>query len=79
MREPSVKGAPYKLVVRGELDGRFAYLFDGMEMERVEGTTVFTGPVVDQAQLHGYLERIEELGLELISVEQTSARGRRAG
>jgi len=38
MREPSVKGAPYKLVVRGELDGRFAYLFDGMEMERVEGT-----------------------------------------
>jgi hypothetical protein len=61
----------YRLVVRGELDGRFAYLFNGMRMERVEGTTELTGSVSDQAQLHGFIDRIEELGLELVCVEQT--------
>ena len=64
------RGARYRIVVRGELDDRFAYLFNGMQMERVEGTTVLTGSVVDQAQLHGYIERFEELGLELLIVEQ---------
>jgi hypothetical protein len=72
MKEPPVRGAAYRLVVRGELDDRFAYLFNGMQMARVDGTTVLTGAVVDQAQLHGFIERFEELALELISVEQTS-------
>ena len=67
-----LKGATYRLVVRGELDARFAYLFNGMQMERAEGTTVISGEVIDQAQLHGYIERIEELGLELLAVEQMS-------
>jgi hypothetical protein len=68
--ERPVKSATYTLVVRGELDSRFAYLFDGMQMEQVEGATVLTGSVIDQAQLHGFIARIEELGLELLSVEQ---------
>ena len=34
------------------------------------GNDCLTGRVLDQAQLHGYIERIEELGLELVSVEQ---------
>jgi len=63
-------GATYRIVVRGEIDDRFAFLFNGMQMERVEGTTVLTGSVLDQAQLHGYIERVEELGLELLNVEQ---------
>jgi len=66
-------GATYRIVVRGELDSRFAYLFNGMRMECVEGTTVLTGSVLDQAQLHGYIERFEELGLELLNVEQMGA------
>ena len=65
-----MKGATYRIVVRGELDSRFAYLFNGMQMDQVEGTTTLTGEVIDQAQLHGYIERFEELGLELLSVEQ---------
>jgi hypothetical protein len=72
MESSAVKGVVYRLVVRGELDDRFAFLFNGLRMERVEGTTVLVGRVVDQAQLHGFIERIEELGLELVSVEQTS-------
>ena len=64
------KGANYRIVVRGELERRFVYLFDGMRFESVEGTTVLTGSVLDQAQLHGYIERLEELGLELLYLEQ---------
>jgi hypothetical protein len=63
-------GTAYRIVVRGELDDRFAYLFTGMEMQCADGTTVLTGSVVDQAQLHGLIERLEELALELVSVEQ---------
>jgi hypothetical protein len=69
--ESGPRGARYKLVVRGELDDRFAYLFNGMVMERESGTTVLCGRVIDQAQLHGFIERFQELGLELLAVEQT--------
>ena len=62
----------YQLIVRGELDQRFAYLFEPMRCERTAGTTVISGTVIDQAHLHGLLERIQELGLELLSVERTS-------
>jgi hypothetical protein len=72
MESGAAKGTDYTIVVRGELDPRFASLFNGMEMSCDEGKTVLTGRVIDQAQLHGYIERFEELGLELLSVEQTS-------
>ena len=63
-------GSHYRLIVRGELDPRYAYLFEPLRIERSGGTTVMEGTVVDQAQLHGFIERIEELGLEIVSVEQ---------
>ena len=66
----AVRDRRYRLVVRGELDDRFAYLFNGMDMEQTQGTTVLTGEVIDQAQLHGFIDRIEELGLDLLSLEQ---------
>ena len=55
MENGVMKGARYRLVARGELDERFAYLFSGMQMERVEGMTVLTGVVLYQAQLHGFI------------------------
>jgi hypothetical protein len=67
------RGTAYRIVVRGELDDRFAYLFNGMEMQRIDGTTILTGDIVDQAQLHGYIERLDELALQLLTVEQTGA------
>ena len=63
----------YRIVVRGELGDRFAPLLGGMSLERVAGTTVITGDVIDQAHLHGLIQQIEELGLELVSVTQASA------
>jgi hypothetical protein len=62
----------YQLVIRGELDERFGFLFERMQMKRTEGTTVLAGPVTDQAQLIGLIERISELGLELLSVQQVA-------
>lgn len=61
-------GHDYELVIRGEIGDRFALLFEGMSLERVPGRTVLTGRVLDQAHLHGLIERVQELGLELISV-----------
>ena len=58
----------YRLVLRGELGEPFGFLFEGMQMDRVAGTTVRNGRVVDQAHLHGIIQRTQELGLELISV-----------
>ena len=58
----------YELVLRGEIGDRFAMFFEDMNLERVEGRTLLTGDVRDQAQLLGVIERIQELGLELVSV-----------
>jgi hypothetical protein len=70
MKYEPVRDAPYQLVIRGELDERYGYLFEGMQIERSEGKTIFSGTVRDQAQLHGLIERVEELGLDLLSVQQ---------
>ena len=69
MKGESVQGATYQLAIRGELDERYGYLFEGMDMERTGGTTVLEGRIRDQAQLYGLIERIEDLGLELLSVQ----------
>ena len=62
----------YKLVVDGELSDRFSYLFEGMRFEQIKGTTVITGPVADQAQLFGLIDRVQEVGLVLLAVEQVA-------
>ncbi len=59
----------YRLVLRGELGGQFGFLFEGMTMDLVAGNTVLTGTVIDQTHLHGLLQRTQELGFELISIE----------
>ena len=54
--------------MRGELSRRYAVAFEGMEMETETGQTILTG-VIDQPHLHGIFERINSMGLELLSVE----------
>ena len=58
----------YHIVVRGELSQRYSNAFDGMTLVARDGMTTISGPVVDQSQLHGLLDRVGELGLELVSV-----------
>lgn len=59
----------YRIVVRSELGQRYAVAFEGMEMEMKEGVTVLTGEIIDQPHLHGILDRINGLGLQLLSVQ----------
>jgi hypothetical protein len=65
--------AMYRVVVGGELDGRYGCLFEGMQMTCGEGMTVLMGVVRDRAHLYGVIERVEELGLELLSVDRVGA------
>jgi hypothetical protein len=58
----------YRIVVRGELSQRYLPAFEGMTLATGDGQTAIIGPVIDQAHLHGLLNRVGDLGLELISV-----------
>jgi hypothetical protein len=69
MKPDSVQDATYRLVIRGELDERYHDLFEGMQIDRSEGKTILVGSIRDQAHLLGLIERAQELGLELLSVE----------
>jgi hypothetical protein len=63
------KSKLYRIVMRSELSERYAAAFQGMRMETRDGQTILTGEVKDQPHLFGILERINGLGLELLSVE----------
>jgi hypothetical protein len=59
----------YRIVVRSELSDRYAVAFEGMQMETKDGYTILTGEIIDQPHLHGILDRLNGLGLELLSVQ----------
>jgi hypothetical protein len=59
----------YAIRVAGQLDPRWSTWFDGLTVRREgDGTTVLIGVIADQAALHGLLQRVRDLGLQLISV-----------
>jgi hypothetical protein len=59
----------YQLRIKGHLDSRWTAWFEGLSITREEGgDTLLTGPVADQAALHGLLKKLRDLGLTLVSV-----------
>jgi hypothetical protein len=58
----------YRIVVGGELSQRYMPAFEGMTLVADDGQTAIVGPVTDQAHLHGLLNQVSDLGLELLSV-----------
>ena len=59
----------YEIRIKGHLDDRWAEWFEGLTITLEEdGDTLLTGPVVDQAALHGVLKKVRDLGLPLVSV-----------
>jgi len=63
--QPSV----YQIRISGHLDRQWSDWFDGMViMLGKDGDTLLTGPVADQAALHGLLKKVRDLGVTLVSV-----------
>ena len=58
----------YQIRIKGRLDPRWEEWFDGLTIAVENGDTLITGPVIDQAALHGVLRRVRDLGTPLISV-----------
>ena len=59
----------YRIVVRSELRERYTAAFEVMKVETKAGQTILTGDITDQPHLFGILDRINGLGLELLSVQ----------
>ena len=67
------KAAQYEIRVKGELDARWQTWFEGMTITTSDDETIIHGMVADQAALHSLLQRIRDLGLPLIAVNQVEA------
>lgn len=61
----------YQIKVEGHLDREWTDWFGGLTITLEEdGDTLFTGPVLDQAALHGLLKKVRDLGMTLVSVKR---------
>lgn len=61
----------YEIRVKGHLDSRWVAWFDGLTITpEINGETLISGSIVDQAALHGLLRTVRDLGMPLISVNR---------
>ena len=77
MNGPPTSNTPYyEIRVRGHLEARWANQFDGLTITLEEnGSTLLSGPLADQAALHGILKKVRDLGLTLLSVNSVKPEG----
>jgi len=61
----------YRITVRGVLSDRFAAAFQPLTLAAAHGLTVLSGVCVDSAVLYAILDRMRDLGLELLAVESS--------
>lgn len=59
----------FQIRIQGHLGQQWAGWFDGLTIVLEEdGSTLLSGPVIDQSALHGILKKIRDLGMPLLSV-----------
>ena len=67
--KPTSNAQHYEIRLKGHLEARWSNRFEGLTITLEEdGNTLLSGPVVDQAALHGLLKKVRDLGLTLLSV-----------
>lgn len=65
----SFQPVAYQIKIKGHLGHQWTDWFEGLTITLEEdGDTLLTGPVVDQAALHGLLKKVRDLGMPLVSV-----------
>ena len=67
--EEKVRPTIYRICIRGRVSERLGSALEGMSPEVGATDTSFTGEIRDQSQLYGLLDRVRDLGLELVSVQ----------
>ncbi len=71
----SNKPVVYEIRIAGHLPSQWSDWFEGLTITLEEdGDTLLTGPVVDQAALHGLLRKLRDTGLTLIAVNQITSK-----
>ena len=71
MSEAPVQPGHYVIRIKGHLAPRWAAWFEGLAMTHTaSGETILSGPIADQAALHGVLDKVRDLNVELISVNR---------
>jgi hypothetical protein len=66
---PTSNAQYYEIRLKGHLEARWVKWFDGLDIRLEDnGDTLLTGPVTDQAALHGLLKKVRDLGMPLVSV-----------
>jgi len=58
----------YEIRLKGEITSTWTSWFSDFEISCEQGITLLTGPIPDQAALHGMLMKIQNLGLQILSV-----------
>lgn len=72
MTETATGAGRYEIRIAGHLDSRWVAWFDGLSLtNQSNGTTILRGAVVDQAALHGLLQKVRDIGLPLLSVTRS--------
>ncbi len=76
MAKPTENTAYYEIRLKGQLNARWADWFDGMTITLDNnGDTLLSGPVVDQAALHGLLKKVRDVGMTLLTVNSAKQEG----
>ena len=70
--ETNPEPTKYEIRIQGHLDERRLRWFEGLTVSPCpSGETIISGPIIDQAALHGILNRIRDLGLPLLLVRRS--------